>query len=71
MAKHPSNRLNSLWPKEASSGYATALSDAKQLAEKLQPVVENVGAAIAGHPRTSLTIAATLGAGLGWFIKRK
>jgi len=47
-----------------------ALSDAKQLAAKLEPIIDNVGAAIAEHPRASLTVAAALGALLGWFIKR-
>ncbi len=48
-----------------------ALPDVKQLAERVQPLVRNVGAAIADHPRTSLTLAASLGVTLGWFIKRK
>lgn len=71
MSKQHPNRLHSLWPSHASNDAGPALPDAKQLAAKLEPVIENVGAAIAEHPRASLTAAATLGVLLGWFIKRK
>ena len=71
MTKSPTNRLDSLWPSDNGSGEPAALADPHQLAEKCEPLVRNVGAAIADYPRTSLTMAATLGAILGWFIKRK
>ena len=71
MSKNHSNRLHSLWPTSSSNDAGPALPDAKQLAAKLEPMIENVGAAIAEHPRASLTVAATLGVLLGWFIKRK
>lgn len=71
MSKHHTNRLHSLWPSsEAADGGAAALPDAKQLAAKLEPMIDNVGAAIAEHPRASLTVAAALGVFFGWFIKR-
>jgi len=71
MSEYHINRLHSLWPSSATTdGSVTALPDAKQLAAKLEPMIDNVGAAIAEHPRASLTIAAALGALLGWFIKR-
>jgi hypothetical protein len=71
MSHNPTNRLHSLWPSPSADGKPPALPDAKQFAAKLEPVIQNVGAAIAEHPRTSLTLAATLGAIFGWFIKRK
>lgn len=71
MTKHPVNRLHSLWPSSAADGEAAALSTAKQLAAKVEPMLENLGHTIADHPRTSLTFAATCGVLLGWFIKRK
>lgn len=71
MPHHPTNRLDSLWPSQPADGEQPALPDAKQLAAKLRPLIQNVGAAIAEHPRTSLTVAATLGVFAGWFIKRK
>jgi len=71
MAKHPTNRLHSLWPSQSADGKPPALPDARQYVAKLEPLIQNVGAAIAEHPRTSLTVAATLGALAGWFIKRK
>ena len=71
MPHHPANRLHSLWPSPSADGKPPALPDAKQFAAPLEPVIQNVGAAIAEHPRASLTVAATLGALAGWFIKRK
>jgi ElaB/YqjD/DUF883 family membrane-anchored ribosome-binding protein len=71
MAKKHSNRLHSLWPTSWSNDARPTQPDAKQLAARLEPMLENVGAAIAEHPRASLTVAATLGVLLGWFIKRK
>jgi ElaB/YqjD/DUF883 family membrane-anchored ribosome-binding protein len=71
MSKSPTNRLHSLWPSQAADGNPSPLPSAEQLAEKIQPLIANAGAAIAEHPRTSLTVAATLGVVLGWFIKRK
>jgi ElaB/YqjD/DUF883 family membrane-anchored ribosome-binding protein len=71
MSKNSTNRLHSLWPSQSADGNPSALPNAKQLAEKLEPMIQNVGTAIAEHPRTSLTVAATLGAVIGWFIKRK
>jgi ElaB/YqjD/DUF883 family membrane-anchored ribosome-binding protein len=68
---HPTNRLHSLWPSQAVDGKPSPLRDAKQFAAKLQPMIQNVGAAIGQHPRTSLTVAAALGVVAGWFIKRK
>lgn len=71
MSKQPTNRLHSLWPTSATADDgAPVLPDAKQLVAKLEPVIDNVGAVIAEHPRASLTVAAALGALLGWFIKR-
>ncbi|MGD9635700.1 MAG: hypothetical protein AB7G28_14755 [Pirellulales bacterium] len=71
MSKKPTNRLHSLWPSSATgAGDTSALPDAKQLAARLEPAIENVGAAIAEHPRVSLTVAAALGVACGWFIKR-
>jgi ElaB/YqjD/DUF883 family membrane-anchored ribosome-binding protein len=76
MPEQHKNRLHSFWPKlsssaEAGGADAAAPLDANMLAARLEPIVENVGHAIATHPRTSLGIAAALGAALGWFIKRK
>ena len=73
MAKKPTNRLDSLWPTENGDGgrEPATLTMHHQFAEKIEPLVRNVGAAIAAYPRTSLTVATTLGAMLGWFIKRK
>lgn len=70
MSKH-TNRLNSLWPHTATDAESSALPDVTRLAEKVEPLVQNVGSAIAEHPRVSLTLAASLGVALGWFIKRK
>jgi ElaB/YqjD/DUF883 family membrane-anchored ribosome-binding protein len=69
MAKKSTNRLHSLWPTEAGDG--KVLPDGKHLAAKLEPMIQNAGATIAEYPRVSLTVAATLGVLLGWFIKRK
>ena len=66
-----SSRLDSLWPKPSTNGSDAALDGAKQLANKLEPLIQNVETAIAEYPRTSLTVAAALGAVFGWFIKRK
>ncbi len=71
MSKHPTNRLDSLWPMGDGGGEPAALVVHHQLAEKIEPLVRNAAAAIAAYPRASLTVAATLGALLGWFIKRK
>ena len=71
MAKHSTNRLHSFWPKPSASNEATGSMDSNKFAAKMEPIVENVGAAIATHPRMSLTVAAAIGAALGWFIKRK
>lgn len=71
MPKNPTNRLHSLWPTNSADGKAFPLPDAKQLAAKLEPMIKNAGTSIADYPRVSLTVAATLGALLGWFIKRK
>jgi ElaB/YqjD/DUF883 family membrane-anchored ribosome-binding protein len=71
MSKSPINRLQSLWPTHAADGESAALSGAKQLAARVEPMLENLGHTIAEHPRTSLTFAATCGVLLGWFIKRK
>ena len=70
MSKRHKNRLDSFWPKSSASSDAVE-TDMRQFAARLEPIVENVGAAIATHPRTSLTLAAAIGAALGWFIKRK
>jgi hypothetical protein len=70
MSEHRKNRLESFWPKPSTSGDAVE-ADVRQFAARFEPIVENVGAAIATHPRTSLTLAAAIGAALGWFIKRK
>jgi hypothetical protein len=70
MAEHRKNRLETFWPKSSTSGDAVE-ADVRQFTAKLEPLMENVGVAIATHPRTSLTIAAAIGAALGWFIKRK
>ena len=75
MAKKSSNRLESLWPNHSADGQPSALPDVgefvKNLEHNLEPMLKNVGTAIADHPRVSLTAAATIGALLGWFIKRK
>jgi ElaB/YqjD/DUF883 family membrane-anchored ribosome-binding protein len=71
MAKSPTNRLHSLWPSQSADGKPSVIPDARVFAEKLEPMIQNVGTAIAEHPRASLTVAATLGAIIGWFIKRK
>lgn len=71
MSKHHTNRLHSLWPSSATADDGAPVPpEAKQLVAKLEPLFDNVGAAIAAHPRASLTVAAALGALLGWFIKR-
>jgi hypothetical protein len=70
MSESPTNRLHSLWPRPSSDGSTPALHGAKQLAAKVEPMLENMGHAIADHPRTSLTLAATCGVLLGWFTKR-
>jgi hypothetical protein len=64
------NRLPSIWRDRSADHDAPALASAKLLVAKLEPMIENVGMTIADHPRASLTLAATLGALLGWFIKR-
>jgi hypothetical protein len=75
MAKKSTNRLESLWPNQSADAQSSALPNlgelAKRLEQNLEPMIKNVGAAIAEHPRVSLTAAATIGALLGWFIKRK
>ncbi len=71
MSKSPTNRLHSLWPGQPADGNSLPLPSTEQLAEKIQPLIANARATIAEHPRTSLTIAATFGVVLGWFIKRK
>jgi hypothetical protein len=70
MSKHSTNRLDSHWPSDNGSDPAARVVH-DELAEKLEPLVRNAAGAIAAYPRASLTIAATLGALLGWFIKRK
>jgi ElaB/YqjD/DUF883 family membrane-anchored ribosome-binding protein len=64
------SRLDDFWPKPPANGAAEE-DNVRQFAARLEPIVENVGHAIATHPRTSLTVAAAIGAALGWFIKRK
>ncbi|MEX2092354.1 MAG: hypothetical protein WD971_06735 [Pirellulales bacterium] len=71
MSKNSTNRLHSLWPSRSADGKPSVLPDAGVFAEKLEPMIRNVGSTIAEHPRASLTVAATLGAAIGWFIKRK
>lgn len=66
---HP-NRLHSFWPSRSSTGDGPGMPDAKQLTAKLEPLFDNITEAIAAHPRASLSIAAALGATLGWLIKR-
>jgi hypothetical protein len=70
MSKSPTNRLHSLWPGQSPAGSNPSLHAAKQIAAKIEPMLENMGHAIADHPRTSLTLAATCGVLLGWFTKR-
>lgn len=69
------NRLESLWPGKPGDGHSPALPDvrafARNLEQNIEPVLKNAGQIIAEHPRVSLTAAATIGALLGWFIKRK
>jgi ElaB/YqjD/DUF883 family membrane-anchored ribosome-binding protein len=65
------NRLHTFWPSKSADGATTDLPDVEQLMEKVQPAVRKIGAAIAENPRAALAVAATLGAVLGWFIKRK
>lgn len=75
MSKKSTNRLESLWPGQSADGQPSAIPDvgalAKHLEQNIEPMLKNVGHAIAEHPRVSLTAAATIGALLGWFIKRK
>jgi ElaB/YqjD/DUF883 family membrane-anchored ribosome-binding protein len=75
MAKKSTNRLDSLWPGSSADGHTSAMPDvrefAKQLEQNIEPMLKNAASAIAEHPRVSLTAAATIGALLGWFIKRK
>ena len=71
MSNQPTNRLDSYWLEPSANGSDAALAGAKQLANKLEPMFQNVETAIAEYPRTSLTVAAALGAVFGWFIKRK
>ncbi len=71
MAKNPPNRLHSLWPSQSIDENESVLPDLKRLAAKLEPAIENIGTAIGQYPRTSLTVAAALGAVAGWFIKRR
>jgi hypothetical protein len=75
MAKKSINRLESLWPGHSADGQASGLPHVgefvKNLEHSLEPMLKNIGTTIADHPRVALTAAATLGALLGWFIKRK
>lgn len=71
MSKNSTNRLHSLWPSQLGEGNRSTMPNVKQLAAQLEPMIQNVGSTIAEHPRVSLTVAATLGAVIGWFIKRK
>lgn len=75
MAKKSTNRLESLWPKKSADGNASPLPNVgefvKHFEQNMEPMIKNVGTAIADHPRVSLTAAATIGALLGWFMKRK
>jgi ElaB/YqjD/DUF883 family membrane-anchored ribosome-binding protein len=75
MAKKSTNRLDSLWPGGSANGQSSAMPDvrefAQQLEQNIEPMLKNAASAIAEHPRVSLTAAATIGALLGWFIKRK
>ena len=67
------NRFAFLWPNETADGQVHRLCPtSSELVENVQPTdLKNVGTAIAEHPRASLTMAATFGVVLGWFIKRK
>jgi hypothetical protein len=71
MSKRGDNRLQSFWPKETSTISALPPRDSGRLAAKVEPLIENVGQAIATYPRTSLLVVASLGVFLGWFTKRK
>jgi len=71
MSHQPTNRLPSLWSSQSLDGEQSASPGFKRFAAKLEPAIKSMGAAIAAHPRTSLTVATLLGVATGWFIKRK
>jgi hypothetical protein len=63
------NRLLALWPNGPGDGNREA-PNGGQLGTLLSPVIANAEDAIAHHPGLSLTLAAALGAAIGWFVKR-